>query len=99
MTIEDSLKKHTLSLMSLPGVVGTGQGLRDGSPCITVFVIRKTPELERKIPRELDRFPVKIEATGRVDALPAIPPPRPDPASRSTPKPLTEEYKDYILPV
>ena len=72
---EEALKKHTPSLMSLTGVVGTGQGLRDGSPCITVFVIRKTPELERKIPRELEGFPVKIEDTGRVDALPATPRP------------------------
>ena len=44
-TIEEALRDHTDSLMSLPGVVGTGQGLCDGQPCIKVFIVKKTPEL------------------------------------------------------
>ncbi len=44
-TIEQALADHTDSLMSLPGVVGTAQGLCDGQPCIKVFIVKKTPEL------------------------------------------------------
>ena len=68
-TIEQVLKKHTDSLMSLNGVIGTGQGLCDKKPCITVFVIEMTHELEKKIPKNLDGYPVIIKATGRIKAL------------------------------
>lgn len=63
-TIEQILKRHTREIMSLSGVVGTGQGLEDGSPCITVFVTRLTPELRKKIPQQLDGYPVSIKESG-----------------------------------
>ncbi len=69
-TIKEVLKKHTKDLMSMPGVVGTGQGLCEGKPCIKVFVIEKTPDLEQKIPKTLDGYPVVIEETGPIKALP-----------------------------
>jgi hypothetical protein len=72
MKIEEVLKKKTDNLMSISGVVGTGQGLCDGEPCIKVFLIKKTPELEEKIPRELEGYKVKIEETGKVRAYPKI---------------------------
>ncbi|MBI1924994.1 hypothetical protein HYR99_12195 [Candidatus Poribacteria bacterium] len=56
--------------MSIPGVVGTAQGVCDGKPCIKVFVITKTPELERKIPRVLEGHPVMVQETGEIQALP-----------------------------
>ncbi|NIO03134.1 MAG: hypothetical protein GTN74_00575 [Proteobacteria bacterium] len=56
--------------MSLPGVVGTAQGLCDDKPCINVFVIKKTLELDEKIPDSLDGYPVAIEETGEFRALP-----------------------------
>lgn len=67
-TIEEVLKGHTNQLMSIPGVVGTAQGLCDGKPCIKVLVIKKTSELEEKIPEKLEGYPVKIEATGEIKA-------------------------------
>ncbi len=70
MKIEEVLKKYTDNLMSISGVVGTGQGLCDDEPCIKVFVIKKTPELEKKIPGELEGYKVKIEETGKVQAYP-----------------------------
>ena len=70
--IEEVLKKFTDNLMAISGVVGTGQGLCDGEPCIKVFLIKKTPELEEKIPRELEGYKVKIEETGKVRAYPEI---------------------------
>lgn len=69
-TIEEVLKEHTDQLMSMPGVVGTAQGLCDDKPCIKVFVIKKTHELDEKIPDILDGYPVKIEETGEIKALP-----------------------------
>jgi len=69
-TIEKVLKEHTSMLMSLPGVVGTGQGLCNGQPCIKVFVDRKTPELEHRIPKNLEGYPVVIKETGKFKALP-----------------------------
>jgi hypothetical protein len=69
-TIEEVLQEHTKKLMSLPGVVGTGQGLCDDRPCILVFVIKKTPELDQKIPRAIEGYPVRIEETGEIRAIP-----------------------------
>lgn len=64
MTVEAALKKHTEALMSLPGVVGTAQGICEGRDCIKVFVRKRTPELERRIPPVLEGYPVDIEETG-----------------------------------
>jgi hypothetical protein len=69
-SIEEVLKEHTRDLMAIPGVVGTGHGLCDGKPCIKVFVIKRNPELDRKIPSELDSHLVMIEETGEFRAFP-----------------------------
>ena len=69
-TIEQVLKEHTDEFMALPGVVGVGQGLCDGKDCIKVFVAQMSPELERKIPKELDDYQVDVEVTGEFKALP-----------------------------
>ena len=64
-TIEDVLKKYTSDLMAIPGVIGTGQGLCDGEPCIKVFLIKNTRESGDKIPKELEGFKVEVEETGK----------------------------------
>ncbi len=68
--INEVLKEHSKAIMSMPGVAGTGQGLCEGKPCIKVFVIKKTPDLEEKIPKTLEGYPVVIAETGTVKALP-----------------------------
>ena len=68
-TIEDVLKEHTSKLMSLPGVVGTAQGLCSGEPCIRVFVVEKTDDLLKQIPPEIDGYPVSVEETGEFRKL------------------------------
>lgn len=68
-TIEVVLKEHTDRLMSLPGVVGTAIGACDGNPCIKVLVVKKSPELVKKIPPTLEGYPVVIEETGEIRAL------------------------------
>ena len=69
-TIGEVLKEHTEELMSVPGVVGTAQGLCDDKPCIKVFVVEKTPELEQRIPDVLEGYQVMIEETGEIRAFP-----------------------------
>jgi hypothetical protein len=68
--IDEVLREHAKSLMSIPGVVGTAQGLCDDKPCIKVYVIEETPELEGKIPQIIGGYPVMIEETGEIRALP-----------------------------
>lgn len=68
--IKEVLRDHTGELMSLPGVVGTAQGLCDSKPCIKVFVTEKTPELEKRIPHTIEGYPVSIEVTGEFRRLP-----------------------------
>jgi hypothetical protein len=68
--IEEVLKEHSTAIMSIPGVVGTGQSLCDDKPCVKVYVIQETPELDQKIPRMLEGYPVRIEETGEIRALP-----------------------------
>jgi hypothetical protein len=68
--IEEVLKEQTRGLMSIPGVVGVGQGLCNGNPCLKVFVIKRTPELDQKIPKALEGYPVVIEETGKIKTLP-----------------------------
>lgn len=67
--IVEVLKSHTDHLMSIPGVVGTGIGEFEGRPCIKVLVVKKTEELEKKIPKTLDGYKVVIDETGEIRAL------------------------------
>jgi hypothetical protein len=69
MTIETTLKRHTDKLMAIPGVVGTAVGQCDGRPCILVLVVKKSPDLMQKIPRELEGYPVTVEETGAIRSL------------------------------
>jgi hypothetical protein len=65
-TIDAVLAAHTDSLMAVPGVVGTAVGRCGGAPCIRVLVTRTSDELRQRIPRELEGFPVQIDATGPI---------------------------------
>ena len=68
-TIEEVLKGHTDSLMSLPGVVGTALGECSGQPCIKVFVVKKTADLVKQIPSEIEGYEVAVQETGEIRAL------------------------------
>jgi hypothetical protein len=58
---------HSDELMQIPGVVGVYVGeLADGTPCIGVMVLRRTPEIERRIPKAIEGHPVKIDETGEI---------------------------------
>lgn len=68
-TIEQVLREHTESLMSVPGVVGTGEGECDSEPCIRVFVVEKTADLLSQIPSSLEGYAVEVQETGEIKAL------------------------------
>ncbi len=71
LPIEQVLAAHTPELMAIPGVVGTAQGLLDsGAPCIQVLVVERTRELENRIPRFLEGWPVVMVVTGEIRAMP-----------------------------
>jgi len=69
-TIEQVVNKHTDELMSIPGVVGVGQGLCDNKPCIKVYIIENSLETDTKIPSSLDGYKVSTEVTGEIWAHP-----------------------------
>ena len=68
--IDSVMIENTDSLMKLPGVVGVYRGeLEDRTPCIKVMVVKKTKELEARIPKKLDGYPVVTEETGEIRPL------------------------------
>jgi hypothetical protein len=68
--INEVMNAHVNELMALPGVVGVFIGALDnGTPCIKVMVIKASPELDKKIPRDLEGHPVLIVETGEIKPL------------------------------
>ena len=67
--ITDVLKRHNEELLSLPGVAGTAIGLCEDKYCITVFIEKRTPELDRQIPDAIESYTVVIKETGGFEAL------------------------------
>jgi hypothetical protein len=65
MTISEILRERTGELMSVRGVVGVGQSLCDGRPCVKVYVVKKNPEVMEEIRRILDPYLFSIEESGR----------------------------------
>jgi hypothetical protein len=65
-SIRDALEDLTDRLMSIPGIVGTAEGLCDGTPCIKVFVSRKTAAVMKAIPASVEGYPVAVEETGEL---------------------------------
>ena len=65
------LAAHDRQLLNLPAVVGVYAGvLADGkTPCLKVMLARPTPDTERKIPREIEGFPVVTEISGEIRPL------------------------------
>lgn len=63
-SIEEVQETHSAEWMKIPGVVGTGIGLCDDEPCIKVFVVRRTEEIDEKIPDLVEGYAVRIEVTG-----------------------------------
>ena len=69
--LADLLRDHTKALMALPGVLGVGEGRRDGVPCIVLLVTAASPEILAALPESLEGYPVEVEAVGEIRALDA----------------------------
>jgi hypothetical protein len=67
-SITQALERHTDSLMSIPGVVGTAEGSCAGRPCILVFVRQATPEVRKAVPQRIEGFEVDIRESGPIQA-------------------------------
>ena len=65
------LAAHDRQLLALPAVVGVYVGvLADGrTPCLKVMLARPTPETERRIPREIQGYPMVTEISGEIRPL------------------------------
>jgi hypothetical protein len=67
--IAEILKKHTDSLMALPGGVGTAEGRYEEVPCVTVLVIELSDDLLGQLPNELEGYRVVVSESGEIKAL------------------------------
>jgi hypothetical protein len=69
--IADVIASRAPELMQRPGVVGVAESrLKDGRPCLLIMVARLTPELRSGLPKSLEGWPVRIEVTGTIRAMP-----------------------------
>lgn len=69
--LSEVLAAHTPELMAIPGVVGTAESLTtDGRPCILVLLAKSDPDVLAKLPSQLEGWPVRVEVTGWIRALP-----------------------------
>ena len=68
--ITEVLAARTPELLRIDGVIGTGEGTEGGERVIVLFVTRRTPELDAKLPRELDGYGVVVREAGDVTAPP-----------------------------
>ncbi len=69
--IDAVLKDHDKELLAIPGVIGVYVGLLpdDKTPCLKVMVVKETEELERRIPKAIEGYPVLIEESGVIHPL------------------------------
>ena len=68
--ITEVLKRHTDSLMAIPGVVGVGRGEKDGAPTVYIMVERMTDSLRHALPDSIEGYAVDVKVTGEIRAQP-----------------------------
>lgn len=75
MKAEDIIERYEAQLMGLSDdVVGVaiGKDPEGRKRCIVVYVKKRSPELEKAIPKELEGFKVYVEESGEFVALAPI---------------------------
>ncbi len=70
--INDVLRAHDQELLAIRGVVGVYVGVLDDgeTPCLKVMVVKKSAELEQRIPKFLEGYPVVTEESGVIRPMP-----------------------------
>jgi hypothetical protein len=69
-SIEEVLQRHTDSLMTIPGVVGVGQGQKNGAPSVYIMVTQLTDSLRRALPDSIEGYAVEVVESGKIEAQP-----------------------------
>jgi hypothetical protein len=69
--INTVLDDHDEELMAISGVTGVCVGLMPDqrTSCLKVLVLKKTRELQQRIPRSLEGYPVRLEESGVIRPL------------------------------
>jgi hypothetical protein len=62
------LAAHDKKLLAMPDVVGVYVGTLEDrrTPCLRVMLARKNPKTERRIPRSIEGYPVRVEISGEI---------------------------------
>ena len=66
-SIGDVVAAHRDAWMKRPEVTGVGIGRCEGEPCIVLYLLRRTDELEASLPASVEGHPVRLEVTGRIE--------------------------------
>lgn len=69
-SLSSVLARRTPDWMAIPGVVGTAEGVEAGQRVIMILVVRKTPQLEARLPRSAEGWPVILRESGKITAPP-----------------------------
>jgi len=68
-SIQEIKERHTGRFLAMPGVVSVGIGRDpDGKPVIIVGLDSPRPQTQKKLPKVLDDYPVRVEIIGPVKA-------------------------------
>jgi hypothetical protein len=68
MKAAEALHKHEKELMSIPGVEGVGIGGSEDSPVIVVMVRKEGTAMRKKLPAQIEGYPVEVDVTGEITA-------------------------------
>lgn len=66
VTVSNILDQYSATWMEIEGVIGTGEGIDQGKPCVKVFVSSETEVIKRKIPASVENIPIILEVVGNV---------------------------------
>ncbi len=69
--ISKVLAEHAEEWMAIPGVTGTGETQKAGSPAVLILVDSLTERLRSRLPDSVEGYLVVIHETGTIHALPA----------------------------
>ncbi len=70
ITIQEAKKKHEASILRMKGVVSVGIGLKDDSTqAIIVGLKTRSRHLIKKIPKNIEGYPVEIRIIGTLNAF------------------------------
>lgn len=68
--IKTVMDAHAAELMAIDGVAAVAvSALEDGTPCIKVYVVKKTDAIARRIPKEIEGYRVVVEESGTIEPL------------------------------